>query len=299
MMYAVSVLSLNVMLPWNNAPVADLMTIWFLIFISVVTLCFIVSELTSNYSQVDKLWSILPVVYSWTTVALYSGPRTILMAVLVTLWGLRLSYNFGRKGGYNIIPWKGEEDYRWSILRKNPLLKGRIRFGLFNLLFISVYQNFVIVLFSSPLLLAAQHNDHPLNIVDIVAGSLMLLFLITETIADNQLFFYQSRKKKASQGEIAYTETLKKGFVTEGLWKYSRHPNFASEQAIWLSFYLFGATASGHWLNITLAGPVLLILIFTGSTILTEKISSGKYPEYAAYRQKTPKFIPRIASRRP
>jgi steroid 5-alpha reductase family enzyme len=39
------------------------------------------------------------------------------MAFLVTLWGLRLSYNFYRKGGYNIIPWKGEEDYRWKIFR--------------------------------------------------------------------------------------------------------------------------------------------------------------------------------------
>ena len=98
----------------------DLVLTWILVMIIVAIVCFVVSELTRNYSQVDKLWSLMPGIYSWITVASFPSPRLFVMAILVTLWGLRLSFNFYRKGGYNIIPWKGEEDYRWKVLRENP-----------------------------------------------------------------------------------------------------------------------------------------------------------------------------------
>jgi steroid 5-alpha reductase family enzyme len=120
----------------------------------------------------------------------------------------------------------------------------------------------------------------------------MLLFIITESVADNQLFRFHQEKKRAGNADNKYKESLKKGFLTEGLWKYARHPNFASEQAIWISFYFFGVAASGKLINITLAGPILLVLIFAGSTIMTEGISSKKYPEYAVYQKEVPKFIP-------
>jgi hypothetical protein len=86
---------------------SGLIQTWLIVFIAVVILCFIVSEITRNYSQVDKLWSLMPIVYSWITFASFPSPRLFIMAALVTIWGLRLSYNFSRKGGYNIIPWKG------------------------------------------------------------------------------------------------------------------------------------------------------------------------------------------------
>ena len=271
---------------------------WITILIIVVSICFMVSEITGNYSQVDKLWSLLPPAYAWVTVAAFPSARTVIMALLVTLWGLRLSYNFHRKGGYSIIPWKGEEDYRWKILRDNPALKGRLRFGLFNLLFISLYQNIIILLFTTPILMAALFADAPLSIIDIAAAILMLTFLVTETISDNQQFRFQTLKRKMSGNEEVYSDSLKKGFLAEGLWKYVRHPNFASEQAIWISFYLFSVAASGKWINFTLLGPVLLVILFIGSSIMTENISSSKYPEYTAYQKEVPKFIPRIFRRK-
>jgi steroid 5-alpha reductase family enzyme len=234
----------------------------------------------------------MPVAYSWITVASSPSPRLYIMAILVTLWGLRLSYNFSRKGGYNIIPWKGEEDYRWKVMRENPVLKGRLRFGLFNLFFISLYQNILIFLFSSPLLLASLYPDKSMNVIDLAATFLMIAFLVMESIADDQLFkFHQIKKYGQTTGEL-YKESLKKGFMTEGFWKYVRHPNFTSEQAIWISFYFFGVAASGKWINLTLAGPLLLVLLFIGSSQLTESISSKKYPEYAVYQKKVPKFLP-------
>ncbi|MCX6334942.1 MAG: DUF1295 domain-containing protein [Bacteroidia bacterium] len=274
------------------AEIKNLVTVWIAVMAGVAILCFIVSEITHNYSQVDKLWSLMPIVYSWITVAYSSSLRLIVMAMLVTLWGLRLSYNFSRKGGYNIIPWKGDEDYRWKVMRETPLLKGRFRFGVFNLLFISLYQNILIFLFSSPLLIASMYPDKALNVIDLAATILMITFLITESIADDQLFkFHQIKKYGEKRGEL-YKESLRKGFLTEGIWKYSRHPNFASEQAIWISFYFFGVAASGQWINLTLTGPLLLVLLFIGSSQLTESISSTKYPEYAAYQKKVPKFLP-------
>lgn len=271
---------------------------WITLMLIVAAVCFLVSEITRNYSQVDKLWSLMPIAYGWITVGAVPSPRLILMASLVTIWGLRLSYNFYRKGGYNIIPWKGEEDNRWNFMRETKELKGRLRFSIFNLLFISVYQSIVIFLFSSPLLLAAIIPYKQLTVIDLLAGILMLAFIITESIADNQQFRFHHEKRNPGNHENLYKESVVKGFLTEGLWKYARHPNFTCEQAIWICFYFFGVAASGLWINITLAGPVLLILIFIGSSRLTESISSNKYPEYAAYQKDVPKFIPRFAERK-
>jgi steroid 5-alpha reductase family enzyme len=262
------------------------------VMLSVAVLCFLVSEITRNYSQVDKLWSLMPIVYSIMALTAFPSARLLLMTILVAAWGIRLSYNFGRKGGYNIIPWKGAEDYRWKVLRQNPALIGRFRFGLFNLFFISFYQNLLILLFCSPLFLAAKNNGNTLNLFDLLAGSLMLLFIITETVSDNQLFRFHQLKKKLVQSDGSYAESLKNGFFSEGMWRYSRHPNFVSEQAIWISFYLFGVAASGLWLNWTLAGSVLLILLFIASSGFTENISSEKYPGYSAYKKRVNRFLP-------
>jgi steroid 5-alpha reductase family enzyme len=277
----------------NNPDMQELTGTWIFIMISAALLCFIVSEITRNYSQVDKLWSIMPVIYSLITLFSFPSPRIILMSILVIAWGIRLSYNFGRKGGYNIIPWKGEEDYRWSILRQNPVLKGRLKFGLFNLFFISFYQQLLILLFSTPLLIAAKYSSTGLNMLDIIATMLILVFLTIETIADNQLFSFHSLKKRGLR-EGLYSESLKRGFMSEGIWRYSRHPNFASEQAIWISFYLFSVASSGILFNSTITGASLLVLLFAGSTAMTEKISSGKYPAYEEYSKTVPKFIPDI-----
>ena len=86
---------------------------------SSVLYCFIVGEISRNNSQMDKLWSILPIAYSWI-IAAKSGmnPRQVIYAILVTFWGIRLTINFARKGAYSIKLWSGEEDYRWKVLRE-------------------------------------------------------------------------------------------------------------------------------------------------------------------------------------
>lgn len=278
--------------PSTDTILLQLASLWITVMVITAITCFLVSELTGNYSQVDKLWSLMPVIYSLLTLAAFPSPSIWIMSALVTVWGARLSYNFYRKGGFNIIPWKGEEDNRWKFIRGLPVLKGRIRFGLFNLFFISFYQHFLILMFCTPLLMAAKYPHRNLTLTDLTAAFLMLLFIVIESIADNQQFRFQTLKKDTGSYEGPLSESLKRGFLSDGLWRYVRHPNFVSEQAIWISFYLFGASASGQWLNWTATGPILLILLFLGSSELTERISSGKYPAYVDYKKRVPKFIP-------
>jgi steroid 5-alpha reductase family enzyme len=254
--------------------------------------CFIVSELTRNCSQVDKLWSTIPIVYVWYFA--YASDwhlRSVLMAILVTLWGIRLTYNFSRRGGYHWVPWKGHEDYRWEVLRQNPALQGRWRWALFNLFFISLYQQSLILLFTLPAILAG-FGKKSLGWLDVVAALCFIFFLITETVADQQQYNFQEEKHRRLRNQETLEMPYARGFIWEGLWKIVRHPNYASEQAIWISFYLFSVAASGEWLNWSLTGSILLILLFLGSSNFSEEISAKKYPAYQDYQQKVPRFIP-------
>ena len=76
-----------------------------------VLYCFVIGEITRNNSQMDKLWSILPIAYAWI-VAIKGNFnfRLIIYAVIVTIWGVRLTINFARKGAYKLKFWEGEED---------------------------------------------------------------------------------------------------------------------------------------------------------------------------------------------
>ena len=265
------------------------------IMLLVAIVCFVVSELSRNYSQVDKLWSIIPLLYMIVIVsACTPNARIILMTVLVFLWGARLSYNFGRKGGYSIIPWKGTEDYRWKILREIPFLHGRLRWGLFNLFFISFYQHAIILLFTLPALVTLDGSFAGIGWIDILATILFLGFLIIETIADQQQYNFQSEKFSRLKSGTALMGGYAKGFLSSGLWRIVRHPNYTAEQAIWLSFYLFSVAATGEWFNWSILGALFLMLLFYGSSSFSEKISAGKYPEYRKYIENVPRFIPSL-----
>ena len=262
--------------------------------LGVALYCFIVSELTRNNSQVDKLWSIIPIVYAFYFAAASGwAPRVTLMAALVAVWGIRLTYNFSRRGAYRWKFWSGEEDYRWKVLRKEPMFNTRLKWGLFNLFFISLYQNTLVLLFTLPAVLAAGSNN-PLGFWDILIALGMLAASVSEGIADQQQWNYQSEKYRRIKAGIALEVPYSDGFVSSGLWKIVRHPNYTAEQTTWILFYCFSIAATGKWLNWSAAGCILLLLLFQGSADFSEKISASKYPGYAGYQQRTGKFLPRI-----
>lgn len=263
-----------------------------------VLFCFVVGEISRNNSQMDKLWSILPIAYAWVVAGKGGmGIRLVLMAILITIWGIRLTYNFGKKGAYSIKFWTGEEDYRWPILRKTKPFTNKFVWALFDLIFISGYQNILVLIICFPMV-ACMSSTAALGVMDIVAVVLTLACIVYETIADAQQMEFQTIKwAMIKQGkkleELPYP--YNKGFNTKGLWALSRHPNYLAEQSTWVCIYLFtiaaGVTTWGIF-NWTIVGCMLLILLFMGSSTFGEKISSGKYLEYKEYQEKVSKFIP-------
>jgi steroid 5-alpha reductase family enzyme len=271
----------------------DVLKILVYVTVSSMVYCFVVGEITGNNSQVDKLWSILPIVYVW--IVTWKGdfsPRLVIMAVLATLWGIRLTANFALKGAYSWKFWDGEEDYRWKILREKPEFTPRWKWTLFNLFFISGYQNVLILLFTLPALVALQNKEVPLQSLDYVITGLTLIFILYETIADIQQWNFQSKKWSMIKAGISLEGDYAKGFLDRGLWAYCRHPNYFAEQMIWVCFYLFSITASGLWFNWSVIGCLLLIVLFTGSATFSEEISASRYSGYRAYQQRVSRFLP-------
>ena len=99
----------------------------------------IVAEINRNYSQVDRLWSILPVLYNvhygvWAHINGLPTLRLNHVLAVSLIWGARLTFNYWRKGGYQI----GSEDYRWNVVKDYV---GTPVMFLFNVVFISLLQN--------------------------------------------------------------------------------------------------------------------------------------------------------------
>ncbi len=269
-----------------EAPVSPL-EIAFLAVAAAAAFCWLVSEITGEHSWVDRLWSLLPPVYvAWFAAQTnFTDPRLLTMAILAALWGGRLTYNFARKGGYQ----RGGEDYRWAVLRQriSPAM-----FHVFNLVFIAAFQNILLFLLAVPAYVALVEQGTPWGPIDTLATCLFVLFLVGESLADEQQWqFHQQKQARKQRGEDGPK------FCTTGLFRISRHPNFFCEISIWWSFYLFAVGATGEWLNFAIVGPVLLTLLFQGSTAFTESISLSKYPEYAEYQQATPRLLPRLFRR--
>ena len=249
----------------------------------------VTSLATHEHSWVDRIWSIIPIAYVaiFAAKAGFDDVRLDMMLGLVVLWGARLTFNFARKGGYA----PGGEDYRWAVLRgRMP----RWQFQLFNLFFITIYQNVLLLLIALPADTALRHRSN-VGVLDIVAAAVFLACLFGETVADQEQWTFQTWKRD----EIAAGRDPRPRFVQTGLFQYSRHPNFFFEQAQWWVIFAFGAIAAGSVAQWTVAGAVLLTLLFVGSTRFTESISLSRYPEYADYQDATSAVIPWFPKRGP
>lgn len=261
---------------------------------AVILFTFVVGQLTGNNSQVDKLWSIVPAPYAWYMT--WKGgmdERMVLMSVLVTIWAARLTFNFARRGGYSWKFWEGEEDYRWEVLRQRPGFKNPFVWLLFNLFFICFYQNTLIFMFTVPVIAGLAENAAPLGIFDYVLAIIYVALVVMEFVADQQQYDFQTekyRRKNAGEEMGEYGD----GFIQTGLWSKMRHPNYFAEQAIWVVFYLFSVAATGEWLNWTIVGAVLLVILFKGSSDFSEEISAKKYPKYADYQKRVGRFLPKF-----
>lgn len=289
---------------------------------------FLVSEVKRNYSQVDRAWSILPSLFQghyvlwarlngiWTgRIAMASfcilvcksisgdaraafhdnGLKTDLEGfVLVFIGSVRLTYNFWRKGGYQ----SNAEDYRWAVVKKK-LPTNRVVLFVFNAVFISTWQTIVLFLVTAPsyvLLLSSTNGAQPESAAfrasDIVFAASILALVLVQGVADQQQWNYQQAKKqKRVVPNSSFTAAdLQRGFVTHGLWAYSRHPNVLAEQSIWVMSLVWSCYFAGF--NWSVVGTIAYLLPFLDSAKLTESISSAKYEQYRDYQAQVGMFLP-------
>lgn len=274
-------------------------SLWFMIII--ILYSFIWSIIGQNCSKVDQIWSITPWLYMWIFnlhyYTLYGifHKRCLLVTLLSTLWGIRLTYNFWRRGGYGTFI-VHEEDYRWPIIRSkmHPII-----FFFFNLTFIATYQNILLWLIATPVYIISQYNSNTINIWDIILSITYLTLLLIETIADQQQYNFQEYKHSLTieQRKNHKSEDIRNGFLRTGLFKYCRHPNYFAEQSIWVCVYLFSITSVNSFdlnnlYNWSIYGCILLILLFQGSTAFSESITAEKYPAYKLYQKEVSQTIP-------
>ena len=243
----------------------------------------------------DRLWSLVPVLFVWTYAARSGfGPRIITASVLITIWGARLTRNFARRGGYS-----GTEDYRWSILRSG--IPSPILWQAFNALFICAAQLGVLALICAPLGLLAGSGTaaggYGRAVAFAVLSAVPLLFLVWETVADRQQWDFQKRKAaffaaRENGDPVAPDAEAQAGFRSSGLFRLSRHPAYFGELGFWWSIYFLCAVGSGVPIHWTVVGVVALTALFVGSTRFTESLSAAKYPAYAEYQKKTSAIVP-------
>jgi steroid 5-alpha reductase family enzyme len=250
---------------------------------------FVFGLVTGDYSWIDRLWSTLPVAFVWYYA--YRGGFSFALcaiSILVTLWGARLSFNFARKEGYS-----GVEDYRWSVLRgkiNNPFL-----WQLFNLFFISLYQTGMFVLFTFPVYSMVVYNIENPPALFWVCAALGFACICLEIAADQQQWNFHAAKKAAVEKKdfpARYSGDVANGFLSRGLFSLSRHPNYFGELGFWWSIWFTALACGIGFVNSGFFGPIALTVLFIGSTIFTESISAGKYPEYRAYQARVSMVIP-------
>ena len=274
------------------------LNILFIICVASMAYCFIAGEISRNNSQMDKLWSVLPIAYVWVIFALGENKwRLLIIAIIVTLCGVRLTNNFAKKGSYSLKFWSGEEDYRWVYLRGQKPFNNKLVWGIFDLGFISFFQNAVVLGITLPAV-AIMNSKAEFNALDVIAGIVMFGALLYEVIADRQQNKFQVKKYEYLNKGMKLEELpepYNRGFNVTGLWARSRHPNYIGEQMIWIGLYMFaisGGAAHFGVFNWTFIGAGLLILIFVGSSRMAEGISIKKYAEYENYQHQVFKYLP-------
>ena len=87
-------------------------------------------------------------------------------------------------------------------------------------------------------------------------------------------------------------DPLNKGkLLRSGLWRYTRHPNYFGEVALWWGIWLIALGVPGGWFGIV--GPLtitILILKVSGIPMLEKKMA--EHPDFAQYARSTSVFLP-------
>ena len=243
------------------------------IILGIMAVLWLISIVIKNVSIVDLFWG-MGFVLSATFYFLKTGepePRKTLLMVMVGLWGLRLSaYLIWRNSG------KGE-DFRYREFRKKY---GENRYWWISFFQTFLLQGILIWLISAPLLGAMLSGpEKQLGILDFLGIILWITGLAFEAGGDFQLARFRS--DPGNKGKVLNT----------GFWRYTRHPNYFGDSAVWWGFGLFCISAGSY---LPVLGSILMtaLIIKVSGVALLEKSLKDKKPEYKEYIEKTSAFLP-------
>jgi len=232
------------------------------------------SLILKNTSVYDPYWSLTPWIIATFFLIRFPSTNiyTWIIYIIFSLWSWRLSINWIIT--FDNLLW---EDWRYRHYRENssPILFHIINFtGLQMIPTVLVYGGTV------PLLYLIVNGAKPLGLI---GAGITLLGILLELFADHQMhsFLKTTKEKKVCRN---------------GLWKYSRHPNYLGENLVWIGVFLslllsyFSLWYLGY-------GFLLILLLFEFISIpLMEKRQISRRSDYLEYKRVTPRLfmIPKL-----
>ncbi len=236
-----------------------------------MTAVFLLALIIRDNSIVDVAWGLGFILVAIATLALRPGyeARHILVTALVVAWGLRLAThiflrNRGRGEDFRYAKWRRDWG-RWFVPR--------------SFLQVFMLQGIFMLIIASPILLVNRSDGKGLTGLDGAGAFLWLIGFVFEAVGDYQLKRF--KQKPENKGKI----------MTSGLWRYTRHPNYFGEAALWWGIFLIAFSVSGGWIAIVSPLTIGFLLLKVSGVAMLEKKYDGN-EEYAAYARQTSAFFP-------
>ncbi|MDR0909310.1 MAG: DUF1295 domain-containing protein [Spirochaetaceae bacterium] len=239
---------------------------------------FLSNLIFKNASVYDPYWSVQPPFIMMGFVFFYNIPlytpesglsNAVFVLATLFIWAIRLTVNWMIT--FDNLEW---QDWRYTRFKEAyPKI-----FQLIVFTGIMMMPTCLVYLGCVPLYFLLTSDSAPL--FPIIGGLIILLGTALEFFADRQMH----RWKRQGSGP----------YINEGLWKYSRHPNYLGEMLIWIGVFVgsIGALSDGRDFGLSIIGPVLMVLLFLFISIpMMEKHVLEKRPEYAEYRKKVRALI--------
>jgi len=230
-------------------------------------LLWLISVWLRDASIADIMWGLYFVILTWISYFHVPTSRGLLITILTSIWGIRLSlYLFVRNH-------RKSEDRRYAAMRQ---YHGQ-NFWWRSFFTVFTFQMFLAWLIGFPQQFA--HTPDELNAIDALGTLLWCVGLYWEVVGDWQLHNFLSKKK----GDEV---------LDQGLWKYSRHPNYFGDAVLWWGYGSIAFAGTGWWLILLCPACMTFLLLRVSGVRLLEKDIQERRPEYASYIERTSSFFP-------